>query len=141
MKIKNMKLYMKNRREKRRLEILNILGNICGVCGETDISKLDIVHINPVNKTIKLSGKGLDGNWNKILEEVSGCQILCKTCHKQKTKQEGSHSGGHNKIQDVQCGMPVKYVRDGCRCDLCKKARNLNRKKLLGYSERIANNY
>lgn len=138
MKSADMKIYMQKRRATRRLSILKLLGNQCSVCGESNLDLLDIDHINPALKTFTLSGKGLDSNWNKILQEIKNCQLLCKTCHKHKTRIEGNHKGGHNKIQNVECGMPIKYIRDGCRCDLCKKARNLNRKKLLGYSEKIS---
>lgn len=133
--MKDMKTYMQNRRRTRRLELLKLLGNSCIKCGCTDIDLLDIDHINPLYKTIRLSGKGLDGNWEKILNEIKNCQILCKNCHKIKSKVEKNHKGGQNKIQNVVCGMPISYLRDKCRCQLCVKAYTAYKKKLVGYSE------
>ena len=79
----DMRIYMKNRRATRRLQILEILGNKCAVCGTEE--NLEIDHVNSKIKSFTLSGKTLDRSWDTILNEVNKCQLLCNFHHRKKT--------------------------------------------------------
>jgi hypothetical protein len=67
-------------REKRKQKIKSLLnGQPCTKCGETDIDKLCFHH---VDKTTKLFDVGPGGkSWDKILEEVKKCIVMCRKCH------------------------------------------------------------
>jgi 5-methylcytosine-specific restriction endonuclease McrA len=78
------------KRRKRRGILLEKLGGKCVWCGTTE--ELTFDHIDKTTKSFVLSGKGLDGDWEKILRELDKCQILCDTCHKKKTIEEDRQS-------------------------------------------------
>jgi 5-methylcytosine-specific restriction endonuclease McrA len=89
------------------------LGNRCVECGTTE--DLEIDHIDPAKKTIKLS------NLWSIAEhlfnaELEKCQLLCSNCHRNKSKIDiGVEHGG---------GVSGKFIttdgkRKGCPCGPC----------------------
>ena len=74
------------RRRKRRLLLLDMLGNKCVQCGAEEELQFD--HIDRSTKEFVLSGRGLDKSLKKIMDEVKKCQILCNTRHRAKTLRE-----------------------------------------------------
>lgn len=61
-------------------------GLVCSICRENDWRCLDFDHIDPKTKLVSVS-KAVTGRWSKekILEEITKCQILCANCHRKKT--------------------------------------------------------
>lgn len=84
-----MREYMKARRERRRAELLELLGGACSRCTSED--ELHFDHIDSSTRSFTLSGAGLDRSWSAILEEAAKCQLLCETCHRTKTRQCGDN--------------------------------------------------
>ncbi len=82
----------------------------CINCGSLD--KLEIDHIDPKQKKYKISNIW-SRNLKLIKKELKKCQILCNRCHKEKTKKQ--------KRDALQHG--ISRYRIGCRCDVCKKAK------------------
>lgn len=80
-----MREYMKRRYHQRRAKAFEILGNKCTHCGSTD--KLEIDHINPKDKLIPLN-KLWNIMYGLFIDELKVCQLLCKSCHKQKSDAE-----------------------------------------------------
>ena len=62
-----------------------LLGGKCVVCGATE--QLEIDHIDPATKEFELT-KSNTYSRKKVMEELAKCQLLCKTCHLEKTKRE-----------------------------------------------------
>lgn len=136
--------YMKDRRNRRRDQCYQILGNVCSICSSTE--QLEIDHIDPSTKSFTLSGAGLDTAWNTILVELAKCQLLCKPHHIEKTVRENLGREPWNKglrvdtmtpIGDVSHGTMRKYNQFLCRCDECKLAKKQYRNKLIGYDDII----
>lgn len=75
---------------KLRLQMLDYLSDkSCVICGYSDSRALEFDHINPNSKTIGIAKAMSDiWSWNRILEEIDKCQILCANCHKIKTAEE-----------------------------------------------------
>lgn len=126
MPIPNMAEYMANRRKTRRNQLIEMSGGKCVRCGSNEDLHFD--HIDRTQQEFRLNGKKLDGSWEKILEEWSKCQLLCRPCHLQKTKEDGYNppwNKGKSKYgEDLpEHGCEVSYMR-GCRCDLCRQARH-----------------
>lgn len=73
----------KERKQKRKLECIKLLGGKCCICGYNKcIDAFDFHHKNPLEKddTIKnLWGK----KWEVILKEVEKCILLCSNCHRE----------------------------------------------------------
>lgn len=120
-----MAAYMAARRRKRRKMLISILGGSCNRCETAEDLEFD--HINPAEKCFQLSGKALDKPWESLLEEAKKCQLLCHEHHREKTVEHGETGGGWNKItgpEGFQHGTESGYMRGGCRCDACRKARH-----------------
>ena len=115
------------------MEAKEKLGGKCQHCGS--IEDLEFDHIDPSTKIENVSHPSmLDGKIEKFWVEVEKCQLLCEPCHRIKTKEEGSHCGGHNKIEERPHGSGMKY-EDGCRCKRCRTWKRLYRNKDVGYRE------
>ena len=84
-----------------------LLGGKCVVCGATE--QLEIDHIDPATKEFELT-KSNTYSRKKVMEELAKCQLLCKTCHLEKTKRENPKTVGHGE------GLTGKR---NCRCELC----------------------
>ena len=68
---------------------LYLADKACVRCGIADIRLLEFDHIDPSTKSFSIA-RGLTStlSWDKILAEISKCQILCANCHKLKTAEE-----------------------------------------------------
>lgn len=131
MPIANMASYMANRRKSRRQKLIEMSGGKCVKCGSTE--ELHFDHKDPKQQKFRLNGKKLDGAWEKILEEWSKCQLLCRSCHVQKTREDGPRiPWNKGKAKDgsplPEHGSESSYMR-GCRCIECSAARRLARIK------------
>jgi 5-methylcytosine-specific restriction endonuclease McrA len=110
---KNKKTYQNQWLRNRRLDWIKENGP-CKHCGSWD--NLEVDHIDR-------SKKKWDGNriWCRKKElrdaELANCQVLCKSCHLKKTKEENKQMGH---------GTPVKY--DTCKCSVCKRTKKLHEK-------------
>lgn len=122
----NMAVYMADRRKKRRQQLIEMSGGKCIRCGSTD--ELNFDHKDPSQQKFRLNGRNLDGSWEKILEEWSKCQLLCRPCHIQKTREDGYRPAWNKGIgRDgeplSEHGNEAAYMR-GCRCDECSQSRH-----------------
>lgn len=113
-----MALYMRERRKSRRIKLIALAGGKCIECGS--VEDLEFDHRDPTTRSFHLSGKALDGKWERILEELDKCDLLCRPHHRIKTNANGEHGGGHNRIDDH--GTEAMYAK-GCKCDPCVLAR------------------
>lgn len=122
-----MALYMGERRKSRRDKLIAMSGGKCTRCCSTDDLNFD--HKNPAERKFRLTGKALDGPWEKILEEWRKCQLLCRACHLLKTKENGEYgepvNKGISKWGEVlpEHGCEPAYAH-GCRCDKCRNAKH-----------------
>ena len=88
------------RRDERRALAYDLLGGRCVVCGyNTDMDGLEIDHIEPLRRD---GSNGFQFNssrwwmyrWERVVEELAKCQLLCGTCHRIKTRQEARRTNG-----------------------------------------------
>lgn len=70
---------------KRRERGIKILGSICVRCGTRD--GLEIDHIDPATKNFK-GGFPWSRAWIWIEAELVKCQLLCDSCHQEKSNSE-----------------------------------------------------
>lgn len=101
--------WMKNRRDSWLSE-----NGPCKNCGSED--NLEVDHINPIEK---IDHKVW--SWSEIRrrEELAKCQVLCKKCHKEKTRNTFLENRIH--------GLSNTY-KNGCRCNSCTIAQKLNQR-------------
>lgn len=96
----------------RRIEYFK--DKYCVQCGSTEQLELD--HIN---RKTKVDHRIWSWSKTKRDEELAKCQVLCRDCHKLKTKLE-------NIIQIHGLSM---YKYHGCKCDICKQAKRIENSK------------
>lgn len=77
--------YMKNRWENRRRRAIEFLGAKCNICGNT--FNLEFDHLDPESK-YKTIAKLSSASEKIFLEELAKCQLLCSSCHLNKTLAE-----------------------------------------------------
>lgn len=104
--------YQREWMRKRRQAFFS--GKVCANCGGND--RLELDHVDP-------SQKWRHAVWSYADErrsaEIAKCQVLCHSCHWEKTK----HDLGYG----VRHGTYHAYRKYGCRCEPCiqaAKARN-----------------
>jgi putative endonuclease len=100
----------KERKQRRRAHLLEMLGGKCVRCGTTDGLVFD--HIDPSTKAFTIGGN-LERPWDVLLAEVRKTQLLCPPCHKIKSAEDRPESPH---------GTIYRYSDLGCRCDLCRAA-------------------
>jgi hypothetical protein len=105
--------------KKRRKEMLQYLGGQCKHCKCLDNLQFD--HIDHSLKSFDISAKW-STHWDLLIKELDKCQLLCKTCHKEKTKQEKSWSKSWTTQPRQKHGTVWSYAKYKCRCELCKAA-------------------
>ena len=69
-------------RKAMKKQAVKIKGGKCEKCGyDKCIAVLQFHHINPKEKSFGLSENGIFHSWDKYLEEVNKCELLCSNCH------------------------------------------------------------
>jgi hypothetical protein len=54
----------------------------CSCCGEDATECLDLHHLDPTQKEGTLARINDFGSWNRILEEIAKCIVVCANCHR-----------------------------------------------------------
>lgn len=105
--------YQKEWMISRRMSWIVSQGGKCVRCGGTE--NLEVDHIDSELKTVNPSKLwSLSDSNPKKIEELKNCQVLCYTCHKEKTRSE--------KMKEYLHGDYGMYKKRGCRCRLCMDA-------------------
>jgi 5-methylcytosine-specific restriction endonuclease McrA len=103
-----------NTRYKRVIsKLISILGGKCVKCGSTTDLQFD--HKNPAEKEFTIT-VGWARNWNIVLQEARKCQLLCVSCHSEKSTIERGQligKGNHGTLASY------RY----CKCPECKEAK------------------
>jgi len=104
----------KARREERKAKLIAFLGGKCKKCKSTKNLQFD--HIDKKKKLFDIS-YAIDTNYDRLIEEVKKCQLLCADCHREKTKEAWDYA-----VEPGRHGTLHFYRNKACRCDECKKA-------------------
>lgn len=75
----------KERALRRKLEIINLKGGKCEICGyDKNIAALEFHHINQEEKSFQLDSRHLSNtNVKNILNELNKCILICANCHRE----------------------------------------------------------
>ena len=81
------KLALKHHRQELLVQYLAT--KKCETCGFDDIRTLGFDHINPVKKEFSIARAVNEGyHWDRILNEIKKCRILCANCHRIRTAEQ-----------------------------------------------------
>lgn len=86
--------YSKRYYHSRRNEMIQKLGGSCAICGSTENLQFD--HVDASMKSFNIA-KMLNHSKNDVDFELSKCQLLCKSCHLEKSRIDiGNKLSGSN---------------------------------------------
>lgn len=100
----------RNQYQERRLFLIGLLGGSCVSCDATEHLEFD--HVFPEDMSFRLSGGKINLRLEVVLEELQKCQLLCHSCHKEKTNLDFDRGYAVH-------GTPSTYSNFHCRCELC----------------------
>lgn len=85
----------RNKRRRERLLIENVEQLLkylnehpCVDCGETDYLVLEFDHLIREEKEYGISKMMTNYSWDKILKEITKCEVVCSNCHKRRTAKQ-----------------------------------------------------
>jgi hypothetical protein len=99
-------------RDRGRAWAIEFLGGKCVQCGSA--TELEFDHIDPSSRSFRI-GACFDMRRDKLIIELKKCQLLCKICHREKTRLE-------NGWQALEHGTVNMYINGKCHCESCRKA-------------------
>jgi hypothetical protein len=98
---------------KRRKAWIESQGGFCAACGSRE--NLEVDHVDRTTKSVNPTHLWSLAEGNPVrVSELAKCQVLCRSCHRAKTRGEFAHKFPH--------GRYVTYNKRGCRCDECRLA-------------------
>ena len=70
----------------RKRKLIEIAGGECCDCGyKKNISALEFHHLNPAEKSFGIDLRKCSNlQWNKLVEEVKKCVLICANCHRER---------------------------------------------------------
>ena len=77
------KEYFRNYYHRRKQGYIDLLGGRCKICNGKE--NLEFDHIDANNKSFNIS-KFMNYSKKKVEEELKKCQLLCHSCHLEKTR-------------------------------------------------------
>lgn len=113
--VRDRRQYVRERSARLRAEWLHQYGP-CRSCGSSQ--NLEVDHID---RSTKVTNSVWAWGRERREAELSKCQVLCIGCHKLKTRTENSVARPH--------GTRKKYMKEGCRCQLCSEAASAHRQR------------
>lgn len=110
---------MKNHREKKKAQLISILGGSCWICGYDRVpSALEFHHLDPTTKEIGISTH-LTRSLESLIDEIKKCALLCANCHRE------VHAG-LVEVPSVHIWVPLSieeiatYPCKGCQAPISK---------------------
>jgi hypothetical protein len=104
--------YMLKRYHERRAEAMRLLGGKCVMCGT--IEKLEFDHIDASQKNFEVS-KLWAISYERFLEEIKKCQLLCKEHHIHKSRKEAEAR------RPWRHGTFYAIRNKKCKCSVCRE--------------------
>ena len=108
--------YQLARYHRRRAAAVAQLGGRCVRCGSTD--DLDFDHVDPGTKRFTIAARLVSVTENVLQAELAKCQLLCRSCHVEKTRAE-QRTRVHGTASMYRRGEDGV---SGCRCGPCLEA-------------------
>lgn len=74
---------VKTSRQRRKKDILYVMGDSCSICGYNKCSSaLELHHLNPEEKDFTISTT-LNRAWEVLDNELKKCTLVCSNCHRE----------------------------------------------------------
>ena len=129
-------------RQKRKREIVDIMGGCCSLCGyHNDETALELHHINQEDKEFSFNKYGSYPRYEILIPELQKCILLCANCHREVHNSKKGielqssfnlekalyyksqvRGGEVHEKYCIDCGKVLSNNR-ATRCDACEKIR------------------
>lgn len=128
--------YYRDRYTRLRAEKIQELGGKCIDCGTADDLEFD--HADASSKRFEIS-RIITYSAERLYAELGKCVLRCAPCHREKSRAETDHAGGHNRIpaDEYHHGTTRMYQYQACRCEMCVAAKRLYRAGKLKMDELV----
>jgi hypothetical protein len=73
--------------ERTRLLLEYFAENPCADCGEADPVVLEFDHLGKKNFGVSYGIRNY--NWQRVLDEMASCEVVCANCHRRRTARRG----------------------------------------------------
>ena len=74
-------------RERTEYLLAYFLTHPCADCGETDPLVLEFDHVG--EKDFNIAAGFLHYRWQRVLDEIARCEVVCANCHRRRTARRG----------------------------------------------------
>lgn len=117
-----MRLYMLERRKRRKAAAIKQLGGECSSCGST--GSLEFHHTDPNGKTLEIGSMLAGISEKRLQEELKKCVLLCESCHKKVSAAALAveHGGGAS-------------GKKNCKCEPCRARKREYMKRYTGIEQ------
>ncbi len=112
---------------KTRSRLIALLGAKCKICNSTEELQFD--HIDPNTKEFDIASKTRSYAYHKLEREAEKCQLLCRSCHLDKTKGEAGYLKRWTNKPKLIHGTVNTYRKHKCRCGICIRGYYFERSK------------
>lgn len=112
-------VYDKAYKAKKKQRAINLLGGKCVNCNTLERLQFDHIKNDREGSKKTITYMLNTTSWEKVMEELKKCQLLCFSCHIKKSNSERGRTGLHLH------GTMTKYRADKCRCADCKRVHSL----------------
>ena len=118
--------YQRNRGLKRKLNLIDLKGGCCELCGyNKNIASLEFHHLDPSKKDHQLDMRKLSNSTMvKLLEEVEKCQLLCANCHREVHSPELEIEKVRVFVEYIDNSVLEKRIVGKPKCNDCQKEIN-----------------
>lgn len=158
MKITNTYEYQKLRGLKRKVQLIELKGGCCEICGyNKNVAAFDFHHKDPTQKDYQLDMRKLSNTrMIKLMEEVEKCELLCANCHREFHSPDLEMSNVkllidnvNNSVLEIKevgkpkcldCGCEINYTYKRCSDCNYKHRRKVERPNLDVLLNEIKNN-
>lgn len=137
--------YQASRWQGRKKKAVELMGGACSRCGYCrNYSALEFHHMDPNEKDFDFN-VGRRRSWDKMVEELKKCVLLCSNCHREEHHPETILDGDTSKANVIlnlgpqitgrcpTCDTEVfgtKYCSHACSCDSRRRAKRPSREEL-----------
>jgi 5-methylcytosine-specific restriction endonuclease McrA len=75
---------VQKRRDVLKIKAVEYKGGKCERCGYSKyVGALDFHHVDPSQKDFAIASKGYTRSWEKVINELDKCIMLCSNCHRE----------------------------------------------------------
>lgn len=111
---------LRNKHKERKLQITNLMGGKCHLCGyDKNYAALELHHVNPKDKEYPIN-KLKSVSWKLVIKELSKCILVCSNCHREIHNPTTKYNDKEKKFISIKSLMNKDIKKTGI-CPICNE--------------------